>query len=327
MLTAIPLNELQNSIIADYDLFICFNSFETRSATLSLNCDISRFKQFYIFTSETLREEAKSNLEILKSIIPTEKRDIISIPIDNPVGSADKIKSALYRIRDKSTPKVFIDITTFTHETLLILLAIVKEKIPGAQVTCAYINAADYSCDTEKQEQKWLSRGIGDIRSILGYSGIIKPSQKTLLMVIVGYEYERAVNIIDSIEPDFLALGYGIASNATTEKNHGANMHYAQLVKQMATYYDDVEDFTLPCNNPYEAATAIKEQIQKIGQGKNVIIVPMNNKLTTIGAAMVNFEQPDIQLCYAPAIVYNYSAYSTPGETCYLFDLDFSAYT
>lgn len=324
MLTAIPLSELRNSIIADYDLFICFNSFETRSATFSLNCDISRFKQFYVFTNEVLREEAQKNLETIKSIIPSEKREIIPLPIDNPVCSADKIKSALYRIRDNSSPSIFIDVTTFTHEILLILLAILKEKIPGAQVTCGYVNAAEYSCDTEKQEQKWLSRGIGDIRSILGYSGIIKPSQKTLLMVIVGYEYERAVNIIDSIEPDFLALGYGIASNATTEKNHGANMHYAQLVKQMATYYDDVEDFTLPCNNPYEAATAIKEQIEKIGQGKNIIVVPMNNKLTTIGAALVNFEMPDVQLCYAPAIIYNYSAYSIPGDKCYLFDLDFS---
>lgn len=37
-------------------------------------------------------------------------------------------------------------------------------------------------------------------------------------MVIVGYEYERAVRIIETVEPDFLSLGYGLASDSTTEK-------------------------------------------------------------------------------------------------------------
>lgn len=143
-------------------------------------------------------------------------------------------------------------------------------------------------------------------------------------MIIVGYEYERAVNIIDAIEPDFLSIGYGVASNATTEKNLGANQQYSQLVKQMATYYDEVFDFTLPCNNPFLAAQEITRQIQQIGKGKNVIIVPMNNKISTIGAAIVALKDPDIQLCYAPAIIYNYASYSIPGDTCYMFDLDFS---
>src|SRR5699024_3770044 len=134
--------------------------------------------------------------------------------------------------------KVFIDITTFTHETLLILLAIFREKFSYTNVVCGYVNAKEYSYDCEDQKDKWLSRGIGEIRSVLGYSGVLKPSKKNLLMVIVGYEYERAVRIIEAVEPDFLSLGYGLPSDSTTEKNRGANEHYTQLVKQMAAYYD-----------------------------------------------------------------------------------------
>ena len=46
--------------------------------------------------------------------------------------------------------------------------------------------------DNKNLEAKWLSRGIGEVRSILGYSGTLKPSRSNLLIVIVGYEYERA---------------------------------------------------------------------------------------------------------------------------------------
>lgn len=323
MLITTSINQLQNSIVDNYGLFICFNSFETRSVTITSNFDVSRAERFLVLTNEITRDDTQHNLDALLKYIPKEKRTVITLSTDKPVSSADKIKTSLFQVKDVLPSGIFIDITTFTHEMLLILLAILKEEYPNAKVTCGYVNAKEYSYDTDIQENKWLSKGIGSIRSVLGYSGIIKPSQKTLLIVIVGYEYERALSIIDSIEPDFLSLGYGEASNAITEKNRGANMCYAQLVKQMATYYEDVSDFTIPCNDPFEAAKIIKEQVVKIGQQKNIIIVPMNNKLTTIGAALVSYEMPNIQLCYAPAIVYNYSSYSIPGDKLYLFDLTF----
>lgn len=322
MLQTILTSQLKATIKEEYDLFICFNSYESRSTTLPSNIDLGKFRHYLIFTNQTMKDEARSNLEIIRNLFPEEKCTISYLPLGKPVASADCIKSSLCSINHLGTsPKVFIDITTFTHEALLILLAIFKDKIPGALLTCGYINAKEYSYDCEDQKKKWLSRGIGEIRSVLGYSGIIKPSQQTLLMVIVGYEYERAVSIIDAIEPDILSLGYGVASDSTTEKNKGANEHYTQLVKQMATYYDEIYDFTLPCNDPFAASQAIMKQISEIGNDKNIIIVPMNNKISTVGAALVCLELPDVQLCYAPALVYNYSAYSTPGEKCYLFDI------
>lgn len=322
MLKTINVNQLSTTLTEHFDLFICFNSYESRATSIPANIDHEKFKHFIIFSNQTLREEASRNLELLKSILPQEKCVIAKLPLDNPVESADHIRCVLRGVEGfSSSSRIFIDITTFTHESLLILLAILKDYVPNATVCCGYINAREYSYDCEKQKDKWLSRGIGEIRSVLGYSGIIKPSQKTLLMVIVGYEYERAISIIDAIEPDFLSLGYGIASDSTTEKNQGANEHYAQLVKQMATYYEDVYDFTLPCNDPFAASQAILKQIEAVGTNKNIILVPMNNKISTIGAALVCLELPHVQLCYAPALVYNYSAYSTPGEKCYLFDM------
>lgn len=321
MLRTFYVNQLKELTEEYYDALICCNSFEDRCITIPSQVSKDNFANCVVFTNKDNQEKSESNLDTIRRLF-AEKSQIVELILSSPISVADRMEETIkYLEKTCELRKVFIDITTFTHETLLILLAIFKEKFPGIQVVCGYVNAREYSYDYDDQKDKWLSRGIGEIRSVLGYSGILKPSQKNLLMVIVGYEYERAVRIIETVEPDFLSLGYGLASDSTTEKNRGANEHYTQLIKQMATYYDEILDFQVPCNDPYKAYQAIREQVERVGLDKNIIIVPMNNKISTIGAAMVAFEKPEIQICYAPALIYNYSAYSVSGDRCYIFDL------
>lgn len=321
MLKTLFVNQLKELTEEFYDALICFNSFEDRCTIIPSQVPKNNFSNCLVFINKETRMQSENNLKIIEHAFAG-KEKTIELLLSSPINVADKMEEAICALEQScKLKKVFIDITTFTHEALLILLAIFREKFPATQVVCGYVNAKEYSYDFEDQKDKWLSRGIDGIRSVLGYSGILKPSKETLLMVIVGYEYERAVRIIDAIEPDFLSLGYGLASDSTTEKNREANKHYTQLVKKMATYYDEIQDFQIPCNDPYKAYQAIYEQVEIIGSDKNIIIVPMNNKISTIGAALVAFEKPEIQICYAPALIYNYSAYSRAGNQCYIFDL------
>ncbi|MFA4885516.1 MAG: hypothetical protein WC601_07060, partial [Desulfotomaculaceae bacterium] len=206
-----------------------------------------------------------------------------------------------------------------THESLLILLRLLQMRCPTAKITGAYANASEYSVGDDVKH-KWLSRGIGEIRSVLGFPGNIVPSRKTHLILIVGYEYERAVGIIETIEPNSIALGYGRSGSATTEKNKEANEHYLHLVEQMATSFSDIIRFEIPCNDPHKTRDELQTQISKV-KDMNILIAPMNNKLSTIGAALAAFDNKDIQMCYAHALSYNYSSYSSPGSQCYIFDL------
>ena len=49
----------------------------------------------------------------------------------------------------------------------------------------------------------------------------------------------------------------------------------------------------------------------------------MNTKLSTLGAALAAVERPEIQLCYARAIEYNESGYSTPSNQVTIFTMAF----
>jgi len=322
MFEQISINELDKKITCEFDLFICFNSFEERCMSIAQYIPKDKFHNYLIYTNITSLENEEENLNKLKEIF-CNNVDIIYVDFAAPIGVADKIIESLYCIDSKQKLKrIFLDITTFTHEALLIILAILNEKYKDTEIICGYNNAKEYSFDNSETETKWLSRGIGDVRSVLGYSGNMKPSQDNLLMIITGYEYERAARIVDAITPEYLSIGYNKEINATTEKNKNANESYLSLLKDISPYFDHMVEFEIPSNNPYGTYEAICNMLNNIDKNINIKIVAMNNKLSTVGVALVGLTIPDVQLCYAPALVYNTSAYSLPGEQCYIFSFD-----
>ena len=212
-----------------------------------------------------------------------------------------------------------IDITTFTHENLLIFLKILQQDKKIKKIQCIYLNAAEY-CPEANLEKKWLSRGCGEIHSVLGYSGMILPSRKLHLIVIVGYEYSRAFEMISMLEPNSITLIYGSSNSSLTEKDKEANQVFNSLVQQMTFEFSNVESIQVPCNDPQSVATAL-QHLYAEHSDDNVMVVPMNNKVSTVGVYLSLPGNDDVQICYAPAVVYNESNYSVPGKDCYLFDI------
>lgn len=322
MFETMSISRLDDFITCEFDLFICFNSFEKRCTSIASHIPTDKFRAFLVLTNQLHLENEDNNLQELTNLF-ADKASVLRVDLSAPIVVADKIIDRLNYINER-TPlnRIFVDITTFTHETLLILVAILNEKYNNAEIIWGYNNAKEYSPDINDPKKKWLSRGIGDVRSILGYSGDLKPSLDNLLIVIVGYEYERAARIIDAIAPDYLAIGYNNESNSSTEKNQDANEGYAKLLKNMSAYFEQTIDFVVPSNDPFKAYEAICNELDTIGKNVNITIVPMNNKLSTMGVALVGLRRPEIQICYAPALVYNTSSYSSPGDTCYIFSFN-----
>jgi hypothetical protein len=188
-----------------------------------------------------------------------------------------------------------------------------------SEVICLYNNAKGYDSANAK-EYKWLSRGIYAIRSVLGYSGNISPIKKTHLIVIVGYEIERASKVIDLIEPVSLSLGYGKPHTAATQKDVEANEYYKDLIEQMLPSYASINTFEVMCDDPLRTSQILLEQAKSY-EDHNVVVVPLNNKLTTIGVSVAASINTDIQVCYAPAITYNSEDYSEAGDYCYITKL------
>ena len=213
---------------------------------------------------------------------------------------------------------VLIDITTFTHEGLLILvrfLSAFKEKI-GNLFFC-YTGAEDYDPKQNDPQLKWLTKGIKTIRSVLGFPGVHDPSKPNHLIILFGFESDRTQRLIQNFEFEEVSLGFGAKNSSISNSHYEINRsRHEELLK----LYPFAKGFEFSLTDPVAAKSQIVEQIEKL-PNHNTVVVPLNNKLSTIGAGLLAIENPRIQLCYVRAHEYNLNSYSTPSEKFFLFKL------
>lgn len=304
-----PLAALSAHLETEVDVLICSASFEDRCICVPEQVAKHGVGQVLLFQNRWLKGAALSNARKIRGYFG---RKVTPIQFDggNPLAFADMAQVALTRISAPESARYLVDITTFTHENLLILLSLLRETIAeGDTVTIAYSTAADYG--------DWLSRGFGDVRSVLGYPGRMRPSLGEHLIVLFGYETDRAERLIRTYEPAHLSVGHCEAFAAIAPELHERNV---ELHGRLLQLRQQVDSFQFGCDDPAVACEHILREVARRPE-YNAVVAPMNTKLSTVGAAMAVFREPRIQLCYVPAREYNEEAYSTAGERCYVFKL------
>ena len=313
MITVAPqkrdLSLLAAELPAAVGTFVCCASYESRCLSIAKNLPAARVEHALIVESSSRNSLVTENATELASHFAGKATRVVANH-DSPLKTADAFREALAS-SCSAVGQTVVDITTFTHEHLLILLAMLKAVRPG-HVTLVYTGAAQYMTGADK----WLSRGIGSIRSILGYPGALRPSQEIHLLVLVGFELERAQRLIDVYEPALVSLGYGAASESIAPQHHSLNLGFH---RNLATRLKNVHEFEFSCRHAEATADAIRNQIRKF-PGYASVVAPLNTKVSTVGAGIVAVGDADVQLCYAQPEKYNCTEYSTPDNTFYFVE-------
>ena len=300
-------------------LFITSASYEERCLTVpKAVADIP--KKAIVFWVKNLFPQIEVNLGEIEKCIGSERVYKVATDISNPVASASVIDQAVMKgLEGEDGVDVVIDITTFTHEHLLFLLKSLdsrKEKIKSLQ--CIYSGAAEYSYN-EKDTNKWLSKGCAEVRSVVGYPGTIYPGVENVLMIVFGFEHERAECVIEEMQPDSLYLGVGSPDTATDDAHQAPLALFSRMLEASAAIHQSVHKFSFEACNPEDALIKLDEIIEKT-PGCNHIIVPMNTKLSTLAVAAIGLRNPEVQICYAQPETYNFEAYSKPSDVVHVFD-------
>lgn len=241
---------------------------------------------------------------------------------DDPLHTADRIVASLDDLwpddPDGGTNRVGIDVTTFTRESLLILMKYVWMKMGHRDEVIVYYNRASEYAVGLPESEKWLSKGIVGVRSVVGYPGSLLPSRGNHLIVMTGFEDVRALRLVSEWEPSLLSLGVADSGEIHTAEHQKIN---EERSRRVGNIFGPVEGFSFSAYDPLRAKEALTLQARQ-AEGMNTIIAPMNTKISTIGAGLAAWSDPNIQLCYAQAETYNLRAYSRPGESVYLMSLD-----
>lgn len=312
-------NPIKIKNLAEYlgeypDILICSASFEERCKSVVKHIPKKAIKKALVCCNQDQLDLVGEFYEEIIAVYE-KKATTVWFEMNNPLKIADNLLYELDKI--KGPKKYLVDVTTFTHEALLIVLNVLRNKLDSAtdQVKFIYTASKNYSSNELSIPDKWLTKGIGSIRSILGFSGEFIPSRKIHLVILMGYETERAIKLIESYEPSIVSLGIGDTSIG--KENYEVNEDkYKSILKS----YPSISPFSFSCVDPVQTKAALEREINKY-PNHNVVVAALNTKISTLGVALFAFEKPEVQLCYATANSYNIVGYSSPSDNCYVFAL------
>jgi hypothetical protein len=201
-----------------------------------------------------------------------------------------------------------IDISTMTHEMVLVLVAAIEELSPDwGDALIVYNLAADYSPNEADREKKWISRGIYGVRSVIGYSGLWNLGEPAVLVALPGFDLERVQRIIEEVEPEALIVGVAKPPKPRYKWMYERNLSVANhLLSTRPGHIFEYDSLVAG-----DAARSIWPLVKDLSC--NILIAPLNTKFSTLSIGILARQNPRWQILYAPPLVYNLN-YSSPSE-------------
>ncbi len=292
-----------NKLLPSNSAMLCFASFEERCITLAENIDPNKFQKAFVFRNinPSIKNHSKTYFNMLSERLNAP--ETIEVDLDFPVDLAEKIIAVLQKIVRSNIYNVVVDISTFTHEALLIL-------IKQLYIQQGYFKTIYFVYNGASKYAAWLSMGCKTIRNVVGYPGCFNPAYKDHLIVLTGFEKERTTKLVELFDPDVLSFGYG---SEPTDSNHQDTM--AKMKDDFNAWFRNLglpsNSFDFSCSSIDRTVNQVKEIINN-SKNENIVLVPLNTKLSTISAALVALKDIRVQVVYPIPETYNVN-YSSPS--------------
>lgn len=314
MSSRIEISKIADAIGASPYRLLVGLGFDQRSTELLKNLgDNTELKEVFAVTNVGWSDSNKPAASFFISHTDGKGR-ILGQDCSNVLQLADELVDVI-KMFDKNI-RTIIDITSMSHELLAILIALLNSQEQLIGTTLCYTSAKQYSFNTT-EANIWLSKGVNTIRSVLGFPGEQLPSRPLHLIIPMGFEVERAFEVISAYEPAALSLGLGRRDASVSEAHFESNSKFfkrlEEFIKDQEIECETLSTFSFSCIDPIDTKTDIANHLANYPDF-NTVICPLNTKISTVGVALLCLEKPEIQLCYAQPIEYNVDGYATPDE-------------
>ena len=315
--TICDLSELRTQMPSGIDHLIVSASYEERAYSVWQNIRTAVNGIKFVCHNENHSTYLQQNLA--RFFADDSKLKAVALNSDSPHTTFESLRKLIEIIRAGGRCHLAVDLTGFTREALAILIYIARYRLEeGSRVTAFYHRAASYG---RTQKTGWLSQGVREVRSILGYSGQMRLSADTHLMLIAGFETERAQEIINTIEPTHLSIGTLGGSNLPAETDNPHNRPLQEFIKLVRLYYANTQcdEFEFSTCDPIFT----RDQVLKAARAssQNLVLSCLNSKPAMVGACLAAMKYPIIQLIYSQPLYYNTTSYSEPSGKILFFDI------
>lgn len=289
------------------DVFICCGSPEERCKGTIMKLS-SNYKANVVFLLRYTDHESKRREENIKEMKERLKNvgEIVEVFVDEdkPLPLLTNIIQNIERYASEpGKPRITIDISTIIKWHLLILFKALDLKYPQKELRILYTEPKDYITDLFQP----LSFGINRIFPIPTYSGDYDFSKDSLLVLLLGYEGDRALALFEEIDPvDCLLLIPKPAYHKEWEgRTEEMNKGIINIVGKSKIKHIDSRNPALVAYQLYEILSS------SIYSKYNHIISPLGTKPQTLGLYLyLSTDPPNTSLIYGSPLRHNEPFYS-----------------
>lgn len=310
--TQCSLAELLGRLPQPLDYLMASASYEERAYGVTQQLRDGVRGRCYVCYNGNHSSYLHNSVQRFKLLVP--HAELVVLDSDRPVETFNTLRTVVDSISKSGPCHLGIDVTCFTREATSILLFMLCRGLPkGSVVTLFYQKAKTYG---RSRRGGWLTEGCREVRTILGYAGAVKLGSRTHLVVLPGFEYERAQEIVDAVQPDRISLGHSTAEESiSTTLSHD---HDAFLQRLAGLYLGPSFDpFEFSCVDPFRTRHSVLKVI-RASSDMNVVVACLNTKPAMVGVCLAAMENPKVQIVYAQPVGYNTTDYSEPlGEVLF----------
>jgi hypothetical protein len=298
-------------------LFLSAVSFEERCLNSSrLLSDNYVTEEFILIRYRGADNDHKRNAhqnELFKNLTShsgrEEKGTVIHCDKDDSIDGLVKLKEVL-KNRDLSEGRITIDITTFTKQYLLVLLKSIRQDYPSASIRILY-TPGYYEVSSSHPEKTALSWGVKEIKPVPGFLGNCLPWQDDILVLFLGYEGERAFQIMQKLEPKKTIA----VLPSPPSYPHADRPTYTLNKRILSRPIDEVERYEADALDPESTRDLLLELSKKYEDEErcNLIISPICTKIQTLGILLFFWTKKDTnaQVIYTLPFWYNEKKYTS----------------
>jgi hypothetical protein len=322
-LSVVPLQDYSKTNKC-WDIFLCCTSFEDRCSRSSeiLNTINAEIKTGII---HNYKECDPQNFRGINAKIIEDNLQPISNQLYHYLGSSvsdpkEGVSRFLEFLQEKNVnligKSVLIDITVFTKPFFYLLVKTFKDKLGLRKFSVIYTEPERYKTVNQANGEIILTQGLDRIESIPGFLGS-SVNQKDALIIILGFEGKRALDVYYHISPEitFAINGFPAYQPGWNKVSLEANIRFLTESKAHERLY------SAPAMDPFETEKVLRNICDEIRpKGLNIVIAPLGTKIQAFGAMLYALKDNDAKIVY-PFPSYFKTDYSYKSGPSWIFEV------
>jgi hypothetical protein len=234
-----------------------------------------------------------------------------------PVGLYDEI-SGLSKFKEcLGSPdpgmRIVMDFSVMIKPYSFVLLKYLFDVVRVDRICLLYTEPESYHKKRKKttRESDEFTSGTLRVCEIPGYSGIKNLSKRTALVILLGFEGGRAIQVNEAVDPDITIPVNGFPAYRPEFKD-------MSLVRNEELLREDEIFKNLryaPASDPFSTKRALNDIYGEKSSRFNLSIAPLGSKPMAIGACLFALEKPECSLVYPYPEKYSPKSGSGCGRT------------